>query len=319
MLGNYSVGEHRACGPQFDCLGRRGVAKHEFGGDWTTDKLERVRKYLCAYTTIFLGNRRARYYTTTYVDAFAGTGHRADAERAEAGAGLFEPEPDSDREAYKKGSARIALEVEPPFDRFIFIERAAARAADLQQLAAEFAPQPNAVTIVQGEANGFLREWCEATDWSRHRAVVFLDPYGMQVEWATLEALAGTQAVDLWYLFPLGVAVNRLLTRSGPPPEQWSNLLTRIFGTPGWQAPFYPTHHQNTLFGVQSVQEKDVNLDQIGKFFVERLKTIFSKVAGNPLPLRNSTNTPIYLLCFAAANPKGASLAVKIAQDILRP
>jgi hypothetical protein len=25
------------------------MAKHVFGGDWTSDKLERVRKYLCAY------------------------------------------------------------------------------------------------------------------------------------------------------------------------------------------------------------------------------------------------------------------------------
>jgi hypothetical protein len=51
---------------------------------------------------------------------------------------------------------------------------------------------------------------------------------------------------------------------------------------------------------------------------VARLKTIFAKVAENPLPLRNSTNTPLYLLCFAAGNPKGATTAVKIAQDILK-
>jgi hypothetical protein len=29
------------------------MAKHVFGGDWTSDKLERVRKYLCEYTKIF--------------------------------------------------------------------------------------------------------------------------------------------------------------------------------------------------------------------------------------------------------------------------
>lgn len=27
-------------------------AKQRFGGDWTNEKLERVRKYLSAYTTI---------------------------------------------------------------------------------------------------------------------------------------------------------------------------------------------------------------------------------------------------------------------------
>ncbi len=47
--------------------------EHVFGGDWTQEKLERVRKYLQAYTTIFHGNERASYFTTYFVDAFAGT------------------------------------------------------------------------------------------------------------------------------------------------------------------------------------------------------------------------------------------------------
>lgn len=293
------------------------MAKHEFGGDWTTDKLERVRKYLCAYTTIFTRNPQAQHLTTIYVDGFAGTGHRVEPARHVDDAELFDV--DQDTEALKKGSARIALEIEPPLDRHIFIERDASRTADLEQLVAQFPTKRNAVQIVTGEANDFLRRWCETTDWNRHRAVVFLDPYGMQVDWATVEALANTKAVDLWLLVPLGVAVNRLLTRAGPPPTGWADALTRIFGTGDWQAAFYPKHDEETLFGVESVQRKDVNWDKIGKFFVKRLKSIFRKVASNPLPLRNSTNTPIYLLCFAAGNKKGAPTAVKIAEHILKP
>jgi hypothetical protein len=45
---------------------------------------------------------------------------------------------------------------------------------------------------------------------------------------------------------------------------------------------------------------------------------VFKGVANNPLPLYNSKNNPLYLLCFAAGNPKGAPTAVKIAQDILK-
>ena len=37
----------------------------------------------------------------------------------------------------------------------------------------------------------------------------------------------------------------------------------------------------------------------------------------NPLRLRNSKNVPLYLLCFAVGNPKGAPTAVNIAEDIL--
>jgi len=292
------------------------MGKHEFGGEWTTDKLERLRKYLCAYMTIFTGNPKARHFTTVYVDAFAGTGHWVDsAKQADRAAALPET-PDPEAESFRKGSARIALEVEPSFRRFIFIERQVDRVSELEALRAEFPAKD--VQIEQGDANAFLKEWCRDTDWKKHRAVVFLDPYGMQVAWQTLEALARTKAVDLWLLFPLGVAVNRLLTRAGPPPDEWAKALTRIFGTKDWEQAFYPKKQEETLWGSEETQRKNATLDAIGGFFLDRLKTIFADVAPNPLPLLNSTNTPIYLLCFAAGNPKGAKPAVKIAQDILK-
>ena len=52
------------------------MKKQDFGGDWTEEKLDRVRKYLPAYTTIFNSNPKAKSLKTHYVDAFAGTGYR---------------------------------------------------------------------------------------------------------------------------------------------------------------------------------------------------------------------------------------------------
>jgi hypothetical protein len=34
--------------------------------------------------------------------------------------------------------------------------------------------------------------------------------------------------------------------------------------------------------------------------------------------LLNSRNVPLYLLCFASANPKGAPIALKIARHLLK-
>lgn len=294
------------------------MAKHEFGGDWTTDKLERLRKYLCAYMMIFTRNPRARHFTTIYVDAFAGTGHRVKTIKQTAMKDIFADSTDQDAESFKKGSTHIALEVEPSFHRFIFIERKSQRVKELELLRKRFAGKAKDIQIEQGDANEFLKRWCGQTDWRKHRAVVFLDPYGMQVEWATLEAIANTKAIDLWLLFPLGVAVNRLLTKNAPPPENWANSLTQIFGTKDWELSFYPKKKERMLFEIEESQRKAATPITIGKFFLSRLKTIFAKVADNPLPLVNSTNTPIYLLCFAAGNPKGASTAVKIARDILK-
>jgi three-Cys-motif partner protein len=291
--------------------------QHQFGGSWTEEKLERIRKYLSAYTTIFTQNHRAANLRTIYVDAFAGTGYRTSAsERVPSPSlPLFD---DDDAKSFQKGSAHIALEVEPPFNRYLFIEPVAERIEELQKLKKQFSHRAQQIDVRQNEANDFLRHWCADTDWRTHRAVVFLDPYGMEVEWPTIEAISRTQAIDLWLLFPLGQAVNRLLTRYHPPTESWANRLTKFFGTDEWEKAFYRSSRQGTLFGPEMGLEKEADFDSIGDFFVQRLERIFAKVAKKPLPLRNSKNVPIYLLCFAAANPKGAPTAVKIAEHILK-
>lgn len=63
---------------------------------------------------------------------------------------------------------------------------------------------------------------------------------------------------------------------------------------------------------------KDASFDAIGAYFLERLRTIFADVAPRAKPLLNSRNNPLYLLCFAAANPRGAPTAVRIADYLLR-
>jgi three-Cys-motif partner protein len=293
------------------------MTRHEFGGDWTTEKLERVRKYLVAYTTIFNANERARYLIPTYVDAFAGTGGRSQPQRAKAHNLLFPELSEHDNQEFLKGSARIALEVSPPFQQYLFIEQDEARATELRRLRDDYPTKADRIQIEVADANSYLTTWCANTDWKRHRAVVFLDPYGMQVEWSLIETLANTHAIDLWLLFPLGMAVNRLLTRSEPPPLEWANSLTRIFGTETWREAFYAQSPQLSLFGNEIPQSKQANFEAIGRFFVGRLKTVFAAVADNPLPLYNSRRVPLYLLCFAAGNPQVAPIAVKIAQNIL--
>ena len=140
----------------------------------------------------------------------------------------------------------------------------------------------------------------------------------MQVDWSLLKAIAATKAIDLWILFPLGMAVNRLLTKNEPPPDSWAQALTRVFGTEDWRQAFYPQQTILTLFGEQEVEARKADFQLISRFFVDRLKTIFTAVADEPLPLVNSRNVPLYLLCFAAGNPQGAPTAIKIAKDVLR-
>ena len=306
------------------------TGEHSFGGSWTEDKLARVRGYLGAYTTIFSANERARHFRTSYVDAFAGTGARSSAtpeslRRAEGS--LFEDaEADPEARSFKQGSARAALEVEPPFDSYVFVDRNPDHAEQLGRLGDEFPDKAGKTSVEAAEANVFLERWCAETDWTKNRAVVFLDPYGMQVDWSTIEAIAATEGIDLWVLFPLGQAVNRLLTRKRIPEGALADRLTRHLGTESWKDEFYRAANaaddeaQPRMF--EDVEEergilKTASLEAIGVFFARRLEEIFAGVAPNPLMLRNSRNVPIYLLCFAAGNPAGAPTAVKIAGHLL--
>ncbi len=286
---------------------------HEFGGPWTEEKLRILRDYLRAYLAIFHGNERARYFTTHYVDAFAGTGSRSEGDASDPTLPLLEVETDADALDFKAGSATIALDLMPPFDHYLFIER---RQKHVAELRAAVEREDRSVTVKQGEANELLRAWIDQMEWDRNRAVVFLDPYGMQVEWETIERLARTEAVDLWLLFPLGQGVIRLLTEA-PPSGAWADRLTVFFGNEDWKTRFYRIPQQLPMFGAAR-PERDVKWESIERYFVERLKSVFPGVAPKPRRLYNSTNSiPLYLLFFASANPRGAPTAIKIAKHIL--
>lgn len=216
-------------------------------------------------------------------------------------------------------AARIALSLAEPFDYYLFIDRAKGHIEQLQQTISQDYPQLGLRCIYQqGDSNQVLKAWCKQRNWSKERAVVFLDPYGMQVEWSTIEALAATKAVDLWYLFPLGVGVARLLTHSGEIDEGWQNRLDLLFGTPDWRAQFYKVETTMDLFGAESeTVRRTADTASIGTFLHDRLTKVFAKVAKGKV-LRNSRQSPLYMLCFAASNERGADAAIRIAQDILR-
>ena len=86
------------------------TTKQQFGGDWTGEKLERVRKYLVAYATIMNAQRdKKRGFRFAYIDAFAGTGYNTSKQIDDDFAPFFEGTRASDSQRFIDGSARIAL------------------------------------------------------------------------------------------------------------------------------------------------------------------------------------------------------------------
>ncbi len=157
---------------------------------------------------------------------------------------------------------------------------------------------------------------------SRSRAVVFLDPYGNQVEWATIEAVAATEAVDLWYLFPAGLGVHRQIGRDARIDGDKRRSLNRLFGTTGWLDECVAPDDglQGELFDATTPRHtKIATPDSITRYMIKRMKTVFTGgVLDEWLPLGRQGHHSFSLL-FAWANPsEKAKKAGEIARAVMR-
>ncbi|MHC4844335.1 MAG: three-Cys-motif partner protein TcmP [Planctomycetota bacterium] len=283
-----------------------------FGGSWTEKKLEILKKYLAAYNKAL----KKQPFKRVYIDAFAGTGYRQQQTRQYNIQGIFEELEQEESKKFLKGSAKLALEANPSFDRYIFIESDKNKIDDLERLRKEHPEKVHKIEIEQSDANEFIQNYCDNEDWINTRAVLFLDPFATQVEWPTIEAVAKTQCIDVWILFPL-MAVNRLLAKD--PKKISYDRLNRIFGVDDWFEIFYKTRTLDDIFGKSvDIIIKACDFERIGEFYKKRLKTIFFGVAEDSKVFCNSRHSALFQLFFAAGNPKGAPIAIKIAGHLLR-
>lgn len=285
--------------------------KH-FGGDWSDEKLKALKAYMTAYTTAL----KKTPFKLAYIDAFAGAGiHKLP--EVELEESLFDSE-DEEEEAinYRHGSPLIALETDPPFHSFIFIEKNADSLATLRnQIESKNLAGGRGVRYLEGDANQHLCSLAEKK-WDKHRAVAFLDPFALEVSWNTISEIGKTQAIDMWLLFP-AMAVNRMLPRHGNVPDKWAEKLTDLFGDESWRSAFYSESQQVSLFGDEGLSKVPRVFEQLSEYVNMRLQTVFDRTAEKPLVLTNKTGSPLFLLCFASGNPKGSSIAVRIANHII--
>jgi three-Cys-motif partner protein len=214
------------------------------------------------------------------------------------------------------GSVLRALDVDLPFKRLVFIEENRDRFHCLEEIAAAN-PKRN-ITPLRGDANARLREIFGAPPWSRqhsgrgsHRAIVFLDPFGMSVKWQTLKDLAETRAVDVWYLFPTG-AVNRQLAGDlARVDEDKQRALDEVFGSTAWHADIYKskTVHGGLFDEVFTTASKTFTVDQIEQYARDRLATIFGYVS-DPLTLLNDRASKIFSLFLLSNSLSPQALAL---------
>ncbi len=206
----------------------------------------------------------------------------------------------------------MSLELKHPFTHYVFIELDKARIAQLEALKAEFEGPEQRIFIREEDCNTYfntlLSEY-SAADWKRHwRGVVFLDPFGMQLPWETLAAIAKTGAIEVILNFPVGMAIQRLLKRSGQFSDREREKLDQYFGTPEWYGLLY--ERRQDLFGDDIVKVENSG-QVLLEWYMKRLAQIFSFVSPARL-IQSTSKHPLYYLIHAGPNETGSKIAKAI-------
>ena len=275
-------------------------------GPWAEAKLDALEAYLNFYCTAL----RKQPFKRVYIDAFAGACVAKVRDRGTTGEPspfFYDPADGNAQRDFILGSPVRALELHRGFQQHYFFDLDTTRAEFLRT----FTAGREDVTVEDGDCNPLICKLAPSLKRPGLRGVAFLDPYGAHLEWATLEALADTGTMEVVINFPVAMAINRLITRSGDVPQTWSDQLTACFGTVEWRTVAYS--RKRDLFGDEVTTKNHDVAERLLDLYFGRLKRLFNYVA-SPRLIRNTRNAPLYYLIWAGPN----SLGLKGAEHILQ-
>lgn len=298
--------------------------KKTWGGKWTVEKLDAFEKYVRAYLTIMNKHRDAYGWKLLYFDGFAGSGSRNQEEEEQEvkiAYDLFEEEVTIEDLNVYEGAAERVVKIEGSkmrsFDHFYFVDKNEESCKALEEKLGCYNTNGKK-HFLNKDANEAVKMLANTLRNNNDcKALAFLDPFGMQIDWASIETLKDL-SVDLWILVPTGVIINRLLERKIDQQKGLAHAdkLQSFFGLTESEikSMFYTEAQMPTLFGEETVITKTRNsIRKIAQLYIKRLQGVFPYVTEDPLVLLNNHNVPIYHLVCASKN----KTALKIAQDII--
>jgi three-Cys-motif partner protein len=257
-------------------------------GYWSEIKLEIVKKYASAYSTILAKQSHIKRYL--YIDAFAGPGTHISKRTGE-----FIP-----------GSPMNALLVEPPFPELHFIDLDGSRAAQLRKLAGD----RDDVYVYEGDCNEILQDKvfprCRYKDFAR--ALCLLDPYGLHLNWSVMAAAGKMGTVEIFLNFPvMDMNMNVLLHDPQKVRPDQALRMDAFWGDDSWRNAAYST--DQNLFGIP---EKTHVTEIVDAFRKRLLEVAGFQYVPPPIPMRNNTEAILYYLFFASPNKTGGRIVTDI-------
>jgi three-Cys-motif partner protein len=260
-------------------------------GVWAAEKLDYLERYIHVFETSMRDKKWRRRY---YIDLFAGPGKNR---------------LDDAQGTVVLGSPLIALTTAHPFTDYFFVEKNKEYADALRtRCSASALVNPDedilvsdcnkAIDTIIGE---IARRDCQylAGQWPCLN-LAFIDPEGLQLEWQTVEKLAGMERMDLIINFPI-MALRRNLrgfSRVKPPTPTPAD---RFFGGPEWRD-VYGQYQSRPVFLSRLLldlyKQKLVNLGY--------KDVILGEETGDEVLIRSARRrAPLYYLVFASKHPLG--------------
>ncbi|HSW56776.1 MAG TPA: three-Cys-motif partner protein TcmP [Dehalococcoidales bacterium] len=259
-------------------------------GNWSEIKLEIVRKYATAYTTIL--SKKPYIKKHMYIDGFAGSGTHISEATGE----------------FVKGSPLNALNVNPPFSELHLIDLDGGKAAELRRQSSIY----KNVAVYEGDANDILLNTifpkCEYKDFAR--ALCLLDPYSLKVDWNVLQTAGQMGSIEIFYNFMIMDAnMNVLWKDPNKVALAQAERMDKVWGDRSWRTETYV--EQSALFGDSGYSKKGNT--PVAESFRKRLETAAGfKFALKPVPMKNKQGATIYYLYFATQDKTGAKIVDEI-------
>jgi len=258
-------------------------------GYWSEIKLDIIKKYAKAYSTII--NTKTEIQRHLYIDGFSGAGVHISKRTKN----------------YILGSPLNALNVEPSFKEFHFIDLDGGKADALRKLCLDYSN----VKVYEGDCNDLLLQkifpLAQYSDY--RRALCLLDPYGLHLNWQIVYTAGQMKSIEIFLNFPV-MDMNMNVLRKNPEKVAKSQLarMNAFWGDDSWRNVAY-TKTKGLFY---DFKEK-TSIEPVVKAYQDRLEKVagFSYVP-DPIPMRNSTGAVVYYLFFASPNKTGA----KIVKDI---
>ncbi len=264
-------------------------------GIWSEVKLAIVREYAAAYSKIMEARRREKITRLRwiYIDAYAGPGYHLSKTTGEI----------------VEGSPLIALNTDPPFHEYHFVDTEPARATQLRELTAA----RRDVEVYTEDCNTILlsKVFPRAQYSDYRRALCLLDPYNINLRWEVIEAAGKSGSIEIFLNFMImDINRNALRKRMEKSLQPKVDQLTRLVGDESWKDAGY--RDVDTLFGADY---QKVSNDEFAEWFRQRLivKAGFKHVP-KPMPMKTKNNAVIYYLYFASQKPA----ALNIVNDIFK-